>query len=61
MDLLLPHHKRPLTEDEIRALFDPIRKRMEAKGKTKNEIRIRLDRFRKQQREAEAKISPSSV
>jgi hypothetical protein len=29
MDLLLPHHKRPLTEGEIRALFDPIRKRME--------------------------------
>lgn len=52
---------QPLTEDKIRALFDPIRKRMKAKGKTEDEIRARLDDFRKRQRAAEGKISPSSV
>ena len=42
----------PLTEAEIRALFDPVRQRMEAKGYTKDQIRARLDKFRKRQRDA---------
>jgi hypothetical protein len=52
---------KPLTEAEIRALFDPVRKRMEAKGRTEDEIQARLDSFRKRQRGAEGKISPSAV
>ena len=51
--------QRALTEAEIRALFAPTRKRMEAKGKTEEEIRARLDSFRKRQRKAEDRISPS--
>ena len=51
--------QRALTEDEICALFAPTRKRMEAKGYTEEEIRERLDRFRKRQREAEGKIFPA--
>ena len=49
---------KPLTEGEIRALFEPVRKRMEAKGcYTKEEIRTRFDEFRKRQRDAEGKES----
>ena len=43
------------TEDQIRADFEPVRKRMKAKGYTEDEIRARLDGFRKRQREAEEK------
>ena len=45
-----------LTEGDIRAVFEPTRKRMKTKGKTEDEIRARLDRFRKRQREAEDEI-----
>jgi transcriptional regulator with XRE-family HTH domain len=58
LDAPAPH---PLTEDEIRALFAPVRRRMEAKGYSEDQIRSRLDGFRKRQRAAEANISPSSV
>jgi transcriptional regulator with XRE-family HTH domain len=51
---------KPLTEAEIRALFDPVRKRMEGKGFRENEIRARLDAFRKRQRDAEGKVPPLS-
>ena len=45
---------KPLTEGEIRTLFDPVRKRMEAKGcYTKEQIHARFDEFRKRQRDAE--------
>jgi hypothetical protein len=52
---------QPLIEDETRALFEPVRKRMKTKGKSKSEINAKLNSFRKRQREAEAKIPPSSV
>jgi hypothetical protein len=44
---------KPLTEDEICALFAPVRKRMVAKGYSEDQIRARLDGFRKRQRTAE--------
>ena len=44
---------KPLTEDEISALFAPVRKRMVAKGYSEDQIRARLDGFRKRQRTAE--------
>ena len=48
---------KPLTEGEIRVLFEPVRKRMVAKRRyTKEEIRTRLDQFRKRQRDAEERI-----
>ena len=51
---------KPLTEDEIRALFEPVRERMKAEGcYTEEQIRVRLDRFRKRQRKAEDRIPPS--
>ena len=48
---------KPLTEGEIRVLFEPVRKRMVARRcYTKEEIRTRLDQFRKRQRDAEERI-----
>jgi hypothetical protein len=44
-----------LTEAEIRDLFEPVRKRMEVKGYSGDQIRARLDKLRKRQRDAEGK------
>jgi hypothetical protein len=52
---------KPLTEGEIRALFEPVRRRMKAKGLSDDQIRHRFDEFRKRSRNGEAKIRPSEV
>jgi hypothetical protein len=52
---------KPLTEGEIRALFEPVRRRMKAKGLSNDQIRHRFDAFRKRSRDGEAKIRPSEV
>ena len=47
---------KPLTEDEIRTLFEPVRKRMKAKGLSDDQIRARLDEFRKRQERRRRRI-----
>ena len=54
---MLPSEKeslpKPLTEDEICALFAPVRKRMVANGYSEEQIRERLDKFASGKEQAE--------
>jgi len=45
--------RKPLTESDIRALFEPVRERMLNKGYREDQIRARWEKFRKRQRDAE--------